>query len=468
MNRGLTATVAGMLLLATPCFCELYITVTSSGVKKARLAVGQLKPLTDMRQPDPALAQRVRDKLLADLEFTNLFEFISDALVSPLERSATEAAPLKFEDWAAVSASFVLKIGYRINDGTLAVEAVLYDVASQKKILGTRYQHPAQQYVRLVHTLAEDILKALTGETGLFNSRIAMVCWDRKKGMAAKEIFLVSPDGSDLIRLTSDKTLSLSPAWSPDGKFLAYTQFEWLSSHGVRKKGMVLKKHQLATGERTALSRKDGVNSGAAWAPSGSRILATLSFSGRPELYFLNPAGESEPEPLSRNVQWTSFGGIQKSNPDLLFEVEATYSPDGSKIAMSSRRTGNPMIYTVDLATRVATQLTFAGKYNATPAWSPKGDKIVFAAQRTGEGNFDLYAIDPDGNNLARITNGERPGHRVNSENPSWAPTGRHLAFASNDGGAYGVYVMSLDGGTRTRVSPAEKECKSPAWSPPE
>jgi TolB protein len=113
--------------------------------------------------------------------------------------------------------------------------------------------------------------------------------------------------------------------------------------------------------------------------------------------------------------------------------------------------------------------LTFAGTYNASPAWSPKGDKIIFAAQRLEEGNFDLYLIDPDGNNLNRLTVGDRAGRRkVNSENPSWAPTGRHLAFSANEGGSYAVYVTTSDGSVVRKISPPGQQCMTPAWGPKE
>ena len=116
-----------------------------------------------------------------------------------------------------------------------------------------------------------------------------------------------------------------------------------------------------------------------------------------------------------------------------------------------------------------ATQLTFAGTYNASPAWSPKGDKIIFAAQRLAEGNFDLYMIDPDGNNLARVTVGDKGGRRrLNSENPSWAPTGRHIVFGNNEGGNYAIYAMSVDGAVKRKISPPDKECTTPAWGPAE
>src|SRR5690606_15110855 len=110
---------------------------------------------------------------------------------------------------------------------------------------------------------------------------------------------------------------------------------------------------------------------------------------------------------------------LQRSSASLLFEVEPSWSPDGKHLVLSSARSKHPMIYVVDMQSLVAKQLTFAGIYNASPAWSPRGDKIIFAAQRLEAGNFDLFLIDPDGNNLQRVTKGDGPGRKANSENPS-------------------------------------------------
>ncbi len=446
-----------------------YITIVGGNVRRAKIAVGQVHPLPDAVAKDPQLAGLVRGQVISDLEFTNLFDFLSEATFASQD-SSKDLYNVKYEDLTAIGASFFLKMGYKLEGAKLVFEASLYDVNGKKKIFGTRYQYPSNNYPRLVHAMSEDILKELTGERGLFFSRISMVCWNKKGKTPDKDVFVTEADGRNLLQLTTDRTVSLSPSWSPNGKFLTYAQYEYRMAGGVRTKRMVLKRHDLQTGDRKALSAKEGMNSGAAWMPDGKKLAATLSFTGRPEIYLIDPNNPAEPEPLSRNIQWRKIAGdgFQSSSVSLLFDVEPSFSPDGNQIVISSARTGHPMIYTVNMATKVANQLTFAGQYNASPAWSPKGDKIIFAAQRTGEGNFDLYLIDPDGNNLARVTNGERTGRRVNSENPSWAPTGRHIVFANNDGGAYAVYIMTLDGRFKRRISPMEKECKTPSWGPPE
>lgn len=451
-----------LVVVQASAFGGVYITVSGANVQKPKIAVGKIHPLPGFAGGDAKLIRDVSEELRSDLEFANIVEFLPENMFAGLDQ-AKDLYQMPYEQWGEKGVSFVLKLAYKLEGEKLVLEAILHDVPGQKKIFGTRYQYAAKQYWRLVHTLAEDILKELAGERGLFLSRIAMSC---RKNRDAKEIYVIAPDGRGMTAVTTDNTISLSPAWSPDGKVMLYTQYTNL--RGTLKKGIVLKRHVLATGDRKTLSAREGVNSGGAWNPKKNIIALTLSYNGKGEIYLIAPNGESEPIPFSRDIQVKRVGGegFRESYSSTLLDVEPSWSPDGNKIVFSSARTGNPMIYTVDTATKVATQLTFAGKYNATPAWSPKGDKILFAAQRIAEGNFDLYIIDPDGNNLNRMTNGEREGRRrVNSERPAWAPNGRHFAYSSNEDGTYGIYIMSTDGTQKRRVSPKGMDCRDPAWS---
>ncbi len=462
-----------VLLFCQSTRAEMYIEVMGANVKKAKIAVGRVHPLPDgLGAADAELAKKVEEQLTEDLELLNLFEFITPNLYANHDQPR-DARTVRFDDWTNLGTSFVLKLGYRVAQGKINLEAYLFDVPGKKKVFSTRYSYVTSQYVRLVHALSEDILKFLTGEKGLFNSRLLMSCRDLKRRRSPpKEIYITDSDGRNVKALTADETLSLSPTWHPNGKQIVYTQFEFRKYKGLRKKGMTLKRHDLSNGVRNTISSQEGMNSGGAFSPDGNKLAATLSFSSRPEIYLLDPnVNNTEPELFSRRIQWKKFSGdgFQASSVNLLFDVEPSWAPDGKKMVISSARTGHPMIYVVDVAGMSATQLTFAGTYNASPAWSPKGDKIVFAAQRLAEGNFDLYLIDPDGNNLTRLTIGDRTGRRrVNSENPTWAPTGRHMAYAANEGGNYGIYVMAVDGTGRRKVSPPDKECFTPSWGPPE
>jgi TolB protein len=458
----------GVSLLLLPLwglFADIDITISGAKVRKPRLAVSEIRPSGGA--PDLALVQKIQSEIYSDLELINLFEVMPKGTYSAVDAAS---AP-NLEEAKKLSLSFFLRLNYQVTAGKLALDATLYDVAGEKKVFATRYQFSSSLYYRLVHAMSEDILMNVSGERGLFFSRVLMVCNPAKKVKSPpKDIYVADADGRNLIQLTDDKTISVSPSWAPDGKSVSYTQYDWVYSGGIRKKGTVLKRHNLSTGRRNMLSSREGMNSGAAWKPDGSRIALTLSFTGRPELYLLDPLAPANPEPLSRNIQWQKVGGgFQATNVNLLFEVEPSWSPDGKQMVISSARSKHPMIYVVEMASKIARQLTFAGIYNASPAWSPKGDKIVFAAQRLEEGNFDLYLIDPDGNNLNRLTVGDRAGRRkVNSENPSWAPTGRHIAFSANEGGTYGVYVMTSDGLVVRKISPPNQQCMTPSWGPKE
>jgi len=338
-------------------------------------------------------------------------------------------------------------------------------------VFSTRYRYEASEYPRLVHALTEDILFNLTGEKGLYRSRILMVCRTptRKAGLTTKEIYIVDPDGRNFTAITSDGTVSVSPAWAPSGRRILYTQY----LKRIRKKRILtvpsLKIHDLVTGIRKVISDRNGMNSGADFSPAGNKIALTLSYTGRPEIYLIPPNGKGRPDPLSRKMKLKSLTGIgfQPSYLSLLFDVEPSWSPKGDRLVLSSARTGHPMLYVIDVKSKVASQLTFAGTYNSSPDWAPRGEKIAFSAQRKEAGNFDIYLIDSDGNNLARLTKGGRKKRRrINNENPSWAPTGRHLAFSSNEGGKYGIYVITGDGKIRRKVSPPNQECTMPAWGP--
>lgn len=462
--------VIAVLICSTSVFAESYLTVKGANVRRAKLAVTKLHPLPGTRVQDARLAGQITEQIQEDLEFINVFDFVPPNLFATSD-TVSDFYKMNYANWSALQASFVLKVGYKIESGRVLLEALFYDVPGQKKIFGTRYQYPASQYKRLVHSMSEDILKAVTGEKGLFFSRILMTCRSLAVTKSPPfEIYVADSDGANPRALTRDKTLSMSPTWAPDGQKISYSQYEFRRAGKVKKKFQVLKTHDLRSGRRSVVSAREGMNSGPAFSPDGKTIAATLSFSGRPEIYLINLANINQPMPLSRSIQWRRISGtgFHNQTASTLFDVEATFSPDGKKVAISSARTGHPMLYVVDLATKVANQLTFAGVYNSSPTWSPTSDQIIFSAQRTDRGNFDLYAINSDGNNLARLTKGEpvRGTRRINSENASWGPTGRHYVYENNAPGYYVVMASTLDGKVHRQISPKGKECKNPAWSP--
>ncbi len=447
-----------LFLFTLSATAEVYIKVTGANVRKAKLAVAKTRIKT---QND--FSQKIYNQILSDLEFMGLFEFVPSDLVQAIDEKE-EFESIKYSEWATAEASFVLKTSYSGEKDKHFLEALFYDIIGSKKIFANRYSYSSSSYKKLVHALSEDVLKAISGEKGLFFTRVLMTCRERGN---VKEIYLTDIDGENTIRLTSDKSTSLSPTWFRDGKKILYTQYQYVGVGKKRTKVAALKMHDLTSGKRTLVSAKNGLNSGASVSPDNKFIALTLTFSGKPEIYLLDAEKFNEPRAFSRNMHLSSPGGTNLETSHTIFDVEPSWSPDGNKLVISSARTGHPMIYIVDIKSLEAKQLTFAGTYNSSPDWSPIGDKIVFAAQMSDTGHFDLFVIDIDGNNLARLTQGGKSGtFRVNYEDPSFAPTGRHITYSSNENGHYEVYISTLDWTVRKRISPAGKECTNPSWEP--
>ena len=187
-----------LVLFSLPSWGTIYLTVSGANVKRAKIAMGQVHPAAEGGATDPQTARNVREQLKSDLLFSNLFDFISEAdfAKSDLPQDYNK---ISYEEFSSAGAAFALKLAYSISNGKLNVEAHLYDVPGQKRIFGKKYQSVLAQYYRLVHTISEDILAELTGEKGLFTSRILMSCWKYPYTTPPpKEVYVVDPDGRNL------------------------------------------------------------------------------------------------------------------------------------------------------------------------------------------------------------------------------------------------------------------------------
>jgi len=213
------------------------------------------------------------------------------------------------------------------------------------------------------------------------------------------------------------------------------------------------------SGKTRKLSGKKGLNSGSNWSPNGKLVAMTGTVDGNAEIYLIEPAG-GERRPFIRGA------GV---------DVDPTFSPDGKWMAYVSGRYGNPHIFRASLAwdgdskVRVTgdQRLTYAGWWNATPAWSPESDKIAFAGYDRETDRFDLFMMNPDGTSLERMT--LRVG---DNERPTWSPNGQMIMFQSNrvEGGpGKGVnqlWIMNRDGGQQRRINTGLYEAQTPIWGP--
>lgn len=305
------------------------------------------------------------------------------------------------------------------------------DFPGRRTILTREYRGSLQEWRSLVHRFADDVVQQFTGEPGVATTRIAFVS---RQGRT-KELCVMDFDGNGLTPLTHDKSIALSPAWSPDGSLLLFTSYRG----GTGPQVYVV---PVQGGRSYLISGRKGNNTSAAYSPDGREIACTLSVDGNPEIYRLDARGGS-PQRLTNNRA---------------IDTSPSWSPTGREIAFTSDRGGAPQVYVMDRDGGNVRRLTFDVSYTDSPAWSPRGDRIAFVS-RTG-GGFDIYVCRADGSGARLVVSGG------SNENPRWSPDGRHLVFASNRDGPFGLYVTDLDDRAPRRLDTGSQEAMSPAWSP--
>jgi Tol biopolymer transport system component len=271
---------------------------------------------------------------------------------------------------------------------------------------------------------------------GVSNGRIAFVALHDDTW----QLFSVEPDGTGLVRLT-DLEASLvasSPAWSPDGRTLAYTV---RASDTDRSHIWVMDRR----GSAHAITEGPGGSSDPAWSPDRSRIAFVRSRDGNYEIYVMNADG-------SNSIRLTD---------DPEFDLAPAWSPDGERIAFQSNRDGNNDIYTMDVAGGDIIDLTDApGSGEFDPAWSPDGTRIAFVSDR--DGHLEIYVMASDGSSLTRLTT-----DAAHDWNPTWSPDGSQIAFESDRDGPVSLYAMNADGtGVHQIPGLPFPEATSPSWQP--
>ena len=429
MPRWTPLLIAVLLL---PASVEgVFIDITSPTLKKTPVAIAPFKDLTGRGRT--AVADEIREILISDLRFTGLFDIIPSKAYVEDPKKGIKEGEFDFSDWRIIGSELLIKGGYIEEpiegckeESDLLVEVRLYDVYREELLKGKRYCGSMEALSKMVHRFADEVIEVLTGEKGIFQTRLAFV----RPGPGGKEIYISDYDGKNLKKVVSNGSINLSPQWSPDGRWLLYTSFKDGNPAFYMK--------NLQTGREIRVTNYPGINIGARWSPDGRKIALTLSIAGNPEIYIID---------LRRRT-------LTRLTHSDAIDVSPTWSPDGRRIAFVSDRAGNPHIYVMDSNGKNLRRLTFKGRFNASPDWSPRGDRIVFS--RLEGGKFDIWAINPDTGEEEKLTYG--PG---NNEDPSWSPDGRYIAFSSDRDGKSYIYILKPDGEVQ-RVA----EGGDPSWSP--
>lgn len=432
----------------------ILINVGDAKVKKSLIALPPFLHL-GMPSPDPNIKKVGTDlfnTVLNDLDVSNYFQFIAqNAFLEDTSKVGLRPAPgdpngFNFTNWKQIGTDFLVRAGYKILKENVTFEVYVYHIPQAKLVLGKEYQGQLKDVRRIAHTFASELIESLTGKKGYFNSKI--VVSSDKGGNQFKEIYVMDWDGYNEKKITDHKSIAISPAWSPDGKVVAYTAYAYHEKAKTRNADLFL--YEIYTGKRFLISSRPGINSGAAYEPSGKLIYLTLSQSGNPDIFTLNSDGE--------NLKRITNG------PNGAMNVEPAISPDGRKIAFSSDRSGRPMIYVMNVDGSDLKRLTIAGRYNASPSWSPDSKKLAFAGWDSE--HFDIFIMNADGTGMERLTTARKAnGKNANNEDPTFSPDGRQIMFASDRTGKKQIYIVNADGTNERRITSDNANYFKPKWS---
>jgi len=408
-----------------------YIDINDPFIKKIPIAVPLFKSMSD-KKGENFLSQEASNMLSQSLEFTGYFKIIDrDAYLVDPEKSGIIAPNINFKNWTGIGAELLITGGFFLKDNIIEMELRLYDSFKGLLIVGKRYKGVVNNQRKMIHRFCGEVIYKLTGSKGIFNSKIAFV----STGSGNKNIYLCEFDGHNPEQLTHDKSITLSPAWSSDAKWIAYTSY-------LKGKPDLYIKH--LKDKHGAVVAKKGLNITPAWVPDKFSLAAALSFSGNSEIYLLTGRGKI----------------IKKLTNNWGIDVSPTFSPDGSKMAFVSNRSGTPQIYKMDLDSGQVNRLTFQGRYNTCPSWSPKSDKIAYSGIKNGE--INIYTIDIEGEGPAlQLTH-----NTGNNESPTWSPDGSLIAFSSTREGHSRIYVMTAYGTDQRRLLALPGDQTDPEWSP--
>lgn len=372
------------------------------------------------------------DVISADLGRTGRF-----APIPPdrMLQKPTSGAEIDFSDWRIIDARYIV-VGNMLPSGNdYTVEFQVFDVLRGEFVVGYRMAAPSDQMRRTAHEISDLIYEKLTGVRGIATTRIAYVnvVGDRKK--PTYRLIVADADGENAQTMMESSEPIMSPAWSPDGRKLAYVSFENGNSQVFVQ--------DLRSGSRRRVSARKGVNSAPVWSPDGKRLALTLSKGdGNLDIYTL----ELSNQVLRRLTEWPSI------------ETEPQWSGDGKDVYFTSDRSGQPQVYRISAEGGRAQRITFEGPYNARPRLSPDGKRL--AVVHNDRGNYRIAVVDVERAYTQVLSDGTQ------DESPSFAPNGEVIIYASRSGGRGVLSTVSADGRFEQRIAATEGEVREPAWSP--
>lgn len=414
-----------LTLAALPAQATLEISIDGGSVAAQPIAVVPFAGGTGLPTD---LAQVVE----ADLVRSGLYSALprTDMLETPSTPEAVD-----YRNWRSTARDYlIVGSANRLPSGQIASRFYLLDVVRQSGLLAFEMPPVPESRLRdVAHQMADLIIEKLTGTPGVFSTQIAYITSTGYGFSRKNELIIADADGYNPITVVASREPLLSPAWSPDGKTLAYVGFDQVHS--------AIWLYTLATGDRRKLVAEKGINGAPSFSPDGRKLLVTLSFETNADIYEIDLASNAR-------TRLTNSKAI---------DTEGSYSPDGSKIAFLSDRGGSAQVYLMDRDGSNQRRVTFQGKQNQRPRFSPDGKKLALV--NSDRGRFTIATVNLDGSGLQKLSSG--PG----DESPSYAPNGALIIYASAGKAGAELGITTADGRVHQRLRQVG-EVHEPAWGP--
>lgn len=410
------------LLAAWPAFAQFRVEVSGVGLTQLPTAIAPFRG-------DDAAPQKIGAIAQADLERSGQFRLVSAKSGQLDENARPDLVP-----WRQAGADSLLtgSVG-RLADGRFDVRFRLWDVVAGKDLGGQSYVVTQADLRLAAHRIADFVYEKLTGDKGIFSTRIAYVT----KADQRYNLWVADADGEGAQPALTSPEPIISPSWSPDGRQLAYVSFE------SRKPVVYI--HEVASGKRRLVANFRGSNSAPGWSPDGRTLAVTLSRDGGSQLYTLDVSSSAGGEPR-RLTQSASI------------DTEPTYSHDGKYIYFVSDRGGSPQIYRMPAAGGNPERVTFTGTYNISPALSADGRWLAYISRVNGV--FKLHLMELATGNATALT------ETLADENPSFAPNSRLILYATKQQEREALMTTTLDGKIKARLAGQGGDIREPDWGP--
>lgn len=404
----------------TPAYAQFRMEVSGVGLSQLPIAI------TNFRSEDQS-PQKISEIVKADLERTGQF-----LLANTSGLVADEATRPDFSVWRQKNTDALASGSIsRLSDGRYDVRVRLWDTVKGQDLGGKSFIVVAADMRLAAHQVSDFIYEKLTGEKGVFATRISYVT----KNAGRHSLWVADSDGQGAAVLLSSQEPIISPSWSPKGNQLVYVSFE------SRKPVVFTQMVQIS--QRKAVANFKGSNSAPAWSPDGQNIAVTLSRDGGSQIYVIDSEGRGDARRL------TQSNGI---------DTEAVYSANGQSIYFVSDRGGSPQIYRMSANGGNAERVTFNGSYNISPAPSPDGRFLAYISKIGA--SYKLHVLDLSSGAVSAITN------TWSDERPSFSPNSKLILFASKQDGREVLMTTTVDGKVKTKLASPGGDIREPSWGP--